>query len=212
MRGQAPQTDRQTGRQAGRQEEQFVGHDVFDKREQAFESVFFARLDEERIQKLRAQREQENAMETIARGTGIRDPKVLKDILDAGIAPQSLEALTLVPLVSTAWANGEVTPAERDAALQAAEREGIAKDSGAHSLLEAWLDEAPGPELEAVWAEFVRALLGQLDEKSASSFREDLMSRCRQVARASGGFLGLGSKISHAEETTMRRLEAAMRP
>ena len=76
-----------------------------------------------------------------------RSAAVLQTILDLGIEPHDLAALTLVPLVSTAWANGDVTPAERDAALIAAEREGVSKESGAHALLESWLDEPPEPPL-----------------------------------------------------------------
>jgi tellurite resistance protein len=184
---------------------------IFDKREQAFEAVFFARLDAERIEKLREQQTQEETMALISKSTGITDPAVLERILSSGINPHSLQALSLVPVVITAWASGEVTPAERDAALQAAEKEGVSKESGAHELLEAWLDEAPEPELEETWREYARAILAELDDKHAEALRQDLMSRCRQVARASGGILGLGPKISHAETVAMERLEEAMR-
>lgn len=182
---------------------------IFEKREQAFEAVFFARLDEQRIRKLRQKREEAREMELLTASTGISDPAVLKHVLDLGVQAQNLQALTLVPLVLTAWASGSVTAAERDAALLAAEREGVSQESGAHQLLESWLDELPPPELEQTWGEYVRALLEKLDDEQASALKQDLLSRCRQVARASGGTLGI-AKISSEESETMRRLEEAM--
>ena len=182
---------------------------AFEKRERAFEAVFFAKLDEKRIQKLRARRKEKIAMDRLARSSGISDPKLLEAILELGVDGTNVQALGLVPLVSTAWASGEVTKAERDAALQAAEKEGVSKESGADELLEAWLDEAPGPELEQTWGEYVRAVLERLEPEAASALKQDLLSRCRQVARASGGFLGIG-EISHAESRAMQRLAEAM--
>jgi hypothetical protein len=183
---------------------------IFEKREQAFEAVFFARLGNERIAELRAKQAAEEAKIAISQSTGISDPAVLERILSSDIDPRHLQALSLVPVVITAWASGEVTPAERDAALQAAEKEGVSKKSGAHALLESWLDEAPSPDLEKTWAEYVGAVLDQLDDEAREALKQDLMSRCRQVARASGGILGLGSKTSHAETLAMQRLEEAM--
>lgn len=188
-----------------------MSNDMFEKRERAFEAVFFAKLDEQRIQALRAKRAEDQALEQLARTSGIADQDVLKKILDSGVDATTLEALSLVPLVVTAWANGEVTPAERDAALQAAEKEGIARESGAHDLLESWLDAdaPPAADLEETWATYLRAVLEHLDDEQATALKEDLLSRCRQVARASGGFLGIG-QISHAESSAMKRLAAAL--
>lgn len=182
---------------------------VFEKREQAFEAVFFAKLDEERIKKLRAKRKEKIEMERLASSSGISDPDLLRRILELGLDAPTVQALGLVPLVSTAWASGEVTAAQRDAALQAAEKEGVSKELGAHALLESWLDEAPGPELEQTWREYMHAILERLEPDQASALKEDLLSRCRQVARASGGFLGIG-EISHAESKTIERLAEAM--
>jgi hypothetical protein len=190
-------------------EVQIMSKNVFEQRERAFEAVFFARLDTERIEKLRAKREQKVAMDLLARSSGITDPSLLERILDLGIDATNVQALSVALLVSTAWASGEVTAAERDAALQAAEKEGVSKESGAHQLFESWLDEAPGSELEQTWGEYVRAVLAELEPQAASALKQDLLSRCRQVARASGGFLGV-AEISHAESQTLERLAGAM--
>lgn len=182
---------------------------IFEKRERAFEAVFFAKLDQERIQKLRAKREGELAKEQLARSSGISDPDLLEQILKLGVDATNVQALSLVPLVVAAWASGEVTPAERDAALQAAAKEGVSQESGARGLFESWLDEAPGADLEETWREYVHAIFEQLEPEKASALEQDLLSRCRQVARASGGFLGVG-EISHAESKAIERLAEAM--
>ena len=99
--------------------------------------------------------------------------------------------------------------AEREAALRAAEEKGISKESGAHQLLEAWLDEKPGPELEETWSQYVRSVLEELDDDQRSALKTDVIHRCREVAKASGGFLGIG-EVSYAEATTIERLSDAM--
>jgi hypothetical protein len=182
---------------------------IFEKREQAFEAVFFARLDAERIEQLRAQRQRVIAVDLLARSTGISNPELLERLLARGIDATNIQALFLVPLVATAWASGEVTRAQRDATLRAAESQGVSIESGAYHLLEAWLDVAPAPNLEKTWGEYMQALLEQLEPEAAVALKRDLHARCRQVARASGGFLGIGA-ISDAESKVMKRLEETL--
>jgi len=182
---------------------------VFNRRERAFEAVFFARLDEELIQKMRAKRARETALGELARSSGISDLELLKHVLDLGVDATNLQAMSVVPLVATAWASGKVTPEQRSAALRAAEEDGVTRESGAHALLEAWLDETPGPELEQTWIEYVHAVLEQLEPERATAFAEHVMRRCREVARASGGFLGI-HEISRAEADELDRLEESL--
>ena len=182
---------------------------IFNKREQAFEAVFFARLDAERIEALHERERKERAKQELSATTGISNADLLEHILGLDIDAHTLNALSLVPLVITAWASGEVTDEERSAVLEAAEAQGISGESGAHELLEAWLDEKPPRELEGAWAEYVQALRESLDAASAEAMSRDLMERCRDVARASGGILGIG-KVSNDEAEAIQRLAEAM--
>jgi hypothetical protein len=186
-----------------------VSGNIFEKREQAFEAVFFAKLDAELVERLRARREEVNAIDLLTRSTGISDPELLKRLLGIGIDVTNLQALSLVPLVSTAWASGKVTRAQRDAVLRAADEQGVSVESGAYHLLEGWLEIPPAANLEQTWREYVHALLERFESEAAQTFRSDLMDRCREVARASGGFLGIG-EISKAEAETIERLEEAL--
>ncbi|MBW2274651.1 MAG: hypothetical protein JRG96_15395 [Deltaproteobacteria bacterium] len=181
------------------------------QREQAFESVFFSRLNAERIEKLHQARERKEARQALARATGISETQVLDEILDLGVDPQTLKALSLVPLVCVAWADGELDDKERAAALEAAEAEGVCRDSGSYQLFEAWLARPPGvaggPLLQA-WKDYTVALLGFLGDEAREALGRDMLERAREVARATGGLLGLGRRISDEEQAVLDELEA----
>jgi hypothetical protein len=182
---------------------------AFEKREQAFEAVFFAKLDAERIEALHEKEREDRAKAGLSATTGISDADLLKRVLDIGVDAHTLQALSLVPLVITAWASGKVTDEQRAATLEAAEARGVSRESDAYELLEAWLDEKPPRKLEKTWSGYVQALRDHLDEAAAEALAQDLMGRCRDVAKASGGILGI-HKVSNDEEAAIRRLEEAM--
>ncbi|MGH7897068.1 MAG: hypothetical protein ACREQQ_03900, partial [Candidatus Binatia bacterium] len=89
------------------------------------------------------------------------------------------------------------------------EHQGIKPESAAHRLLEDWLTKRPEPRLLTTWKDYVKALSTSLDAGALGAVRQDVLGRARAVAEAAGGFLGLGSKISKAEEKTLRELEQA---
>ena len=67
--------------------------------------------------------------------------------------------------------------------------------------------EHPAPELRKVWEDYVTALCRATTPEIAKLIRDEVMGRARAVAQASGGFLGLGNKISRAEKKLMAELE-----
>jgi hypothetical protein len=48
-----------------------------------------------------------------------------------------------------------------------------------------------------------------LDPQARQRLRDEVMGRARAVAEAAGGFLGLGRKVSAAEEAVLRELAQA---
>ena len=186
----------------------------FKQREQAFEAVFFSRLDAERIEKLHQARERKQAKDALARATGIAEERVLEEILDVGVDTETLKALSLVPLVCVAWADGKLDDKEREAALRAAEAEGVCRESGSYPLFEAWLSKPPGAgggTLLEAWKDYTAALLGFLGDEAREALRRDILGRAREVARATGGLLGLGRRISPEEQAMLDELEAVFR-
>jgi tellurite resistance protein len=186
-----------------------MSESLLNRRERAFEAVFFARLDEELIAKMRAKRAREAALGELATSLGVADPELLQHILDQGVDATTLQALSVVPLVLTAWANGDVTDDERAAVLRAAAESGVTEESGARHLLDAWLDEVPGEDLEATWCEYVHSVLEKLEPGKATEVSERVLRRCRDVAKASGGFLGIG-EISRKEHAVLDRVAEAL--
>ncbi len=178
-------------------------------RKKSLEETFFAKQTEELKRKLREQELAQSKKSDLAAASGIQDEKVLDSLVARGIDAASLAALGLVPLVEVAWADGEIDSTERAAVLHAAEENGVEKGSSSHDMLEAWLSQRPHPDLLETWKAYVAALCQQLSAAEKQALRSDLLTRARTVAEATGGFLGLGRKVSAAEEALLGTLERA---
>ena len=91
--------------------------------------------------------------------------------------------------------------------LAAAEQYGLDRSDVSYLLLEGRLSERPGSDLLETWKTYVRLLTRVLDRDTIVTLRGEMMARARQVAEASGGLLGLGSKISDQELAKLDELE-----
>ena len=183
--------------------------ELFGDRRKALEEGFFAKQNERVKQLLRAKQEGQARREALVAASGIRDEGVLDKLVSLGLGAETLAALSLVPLVEVAWADGTIDAKERAAILAGIEKQGIAPASPAHELLEGWLSKRPDRQLLVVWKDYVKALAPSLDADALRVLRADLIGRALAVAEAAGGILGLGSKISKAEESVLRDLEQA---
>lgn len=177
-------------------------------RKKALEEQFFARQEKELRERVRRQAAAEARREALAEASGIREPAVLDHLASLDLDGETVAALSLVPLVEVAWAEGTLHPKERDAVLRAARDSGVAPDSAAWVLLESWLEAPPDRELLTAWEGYVEALVADLGPEERRKLRRELLDRARAVADAAGGFLNLG-KISEAEEAMLSRLEQA---
>lgn len=180
------------------------------ERGRALEEAFFKKQHEEQLAKLRVKQEQVEAREALAAASGITDDVDLLDRLAAlGIRAETLAALTLIPLVEVAWADGKMEARERDAILRGAESSGIEPGSPSYGLLEIWTRDRPAPELMDSWKSYIGALAGELSADQKWHLEEKIVGRARSVAESAGGFLGLGSKVSPEEERVLGELERA---
>src|SRR5262249_44776310 len=112
--------------------------------------------------------------------------------------------------VTVAWADGSIDRREREALLKAAEERGVAPGSTPRQVFEEWLDHRPGPALLESWKRYARAIWGTLEDKGRNEKPAGMIGPARGVAEASGGFLGLGSKISPAEHAVLDEVERAL--
>ena len=183
--------------------------EILRDRGKSLEDEFFRREDQRLMQKLEQMRAAETNREALAKAAGIGNPAVVDKLLELGVKAETVAALALVPLVEVAWADGELDRRERGAILDRARESGLAAGSVEHALLEAWLDRRPDPKLLTAWTHLVRGVSEQLGREESARLKANLLDRARAVATASGGVLGMGSKISSAEAAMLAQLEGA---
>jgi len=178
-------------------------------RGKSLEDEFFRREDQRLMKRLAELKAAETTREGLAKASGITNPAVLDKLIELGIRPETVAALSIVPLVEVAWADGSLDTKERRAILDRARDSGIAPGSTEHTLLEVWLDRRPEPKLLTAWTHMVQGMAEQLGPDGTARLKAGLLERARAVAAASGGVLGLGSKISSAEAAMLAQLEGA---
>ncbi len=183
--------------------------DAFIKRRQAFEEEFFNKYNQKLIDKLRVTLEKQHTREELEQLTGIHDPAVLETLMTLHVDKSTFAAFGLYPLVEVAWADGKVDDKERAAFIAAAAEHGITPGSFAHTALEAFLRNSPREDARKAWYAWAETLNLKLDAGERRKVREGLVKRARAIAEASGGFLGLGNKISTSEQRVLDAIERA---
>jgi tellurite resistance protein len=183
---------------------------ILDERRQSLEDEFFHKQSQENLESLRKQLAQQTTKEELRKASGMTDDGVLDKLLELGIGAETVLALSLVPLIHVAWADGKIQDEEREAILQGAQKKGIARESAAFTLLHAWLSQQPRASLFETWESYIKALRGKLTDKETAQLEAQVLRFARFVAESSGGFLGIG-KISGAEEAALARIETAFR-
>lgn len=181
---------------------------VLGERKKALEEQFFARQEKELRERVRREQAAKARRGALAEASGIRDEAVLDHLTSLDLDGETVAALSLVPLVEVAWADGTLHDNEREAVLRAARESGVAPDTAAGALLESWLETRPDAELLTAWEGYVEALVAGLDPRERQALRHELLDRARTVAESAGGFLGVG-KVSEAETAMLARLEKA---
>ena len=188
------------------------GPEILRDRGKSLEDEFFRREDKRLIEKLSDLKAAEANRQALATASGINRPELLETLLKLGIRAETLAALSIVPLVEVAWADGTLDSKERRAVLDRARDSGIAPGSTAQALLESWLERRPDPKLLDAWTHMVRGISDQLGADDAARLKAGLLDQARAVAGASGGVLGMGAKVSGAEAAMLAQLEAAFAP
>src|SRR5262245_9394075 len=107
------------------------------------EELYFQQRDRELIEKLRRRAEETARLHSLSEHTGVADEAILKDLLALGYTADTLALLHLAPLVQVAWADGEVSEAERALILNVARLRGIGEQSSAGRQLLEWLSVRP---------------------------------------------------------------------
>jgi len=179
---------------------------TLDDRRQALENEFFSRKNREALDEMRAQNAAKTRRASLVEASHISDEDVIAALDEAGISPETLTAVSVIPLVVVAWADGSIKPAERAAIQKAAAEAGLTVPGS--DLLEGWLAERPSTALLDTWKAYVHGLHSNLSGEAYTALRDQVLGSARAVAAAAGGFLGLGA-ISAAETNILDALHQA---
>jgi hypothetical protein len=187
-----------------------MSENLLDDRRRALEEAFFARRNEELRQRMIEKDSAAGRKNALSVASGITDDAVLETLVSLDIQGDTLTALSLVPLVMVAWADGSIDDKERAAVLFGATKAGLPERGAAYEMLGQWLARRPSPELFAAWRSYSGAIMAKLPADSKYRLKSEILARAHAVAEAAGGFLGLGQKVSAAEEQVLRDLNDAM--
>jgi len=180
--------------------------DSLSERGHSMEEEFFRREDAKLLEKLRGLKNAQTTREMLGKATGITDEAVLDKLMSLKIGGETAAALSVLPFVEVAWADGTIDAKEREALITHAKSKGFTPGTTEYALLETWLEARPEPRFFAAWTELVGGLCAQLNAGEIVALRTKMIDRARSVAQASGGVLGIG-KISSAETAMLTKLE-----
>jgi tellurite resistance protein len=170
------------------------------------EDHYFLKQEQKRLEEIRQKSAREAETLRLIEAFGIGEPELVRELADAGFDIETFRVLYLVPLIQVAWSDGGVSRRERDQVLEIAGLHGIKAGSPAHERLVAWLTESPSDQFFQACLRGVKAMLRHRSSSEAQDLSRDLVSYCVRIASASGGFFGLGSRISREEEVMLTRL------
>ncbi len=88
---------------------------------------------------------------------------------------------------------------------------GTAITPSSQEILLQWMTHRPSIELQDAWIHYVQGLCEKLTSEEKAELKRELIENTRSVAMASGGFLGLGNKISKSESEILKKLENAFK-
>lgn len=177
-------------------------------RERALENQFYEKENQDKLAAMKRKLDAQASREELRKVSGMTDDAVLDQLVALGLRGNTIAALSLVPLIQVAWADGTIQDNERTAILQGAHGKGLEEGSDGYQLLQRWLERKPGDELFAAWEAYIKALASQLNDEQNRLLRNQIVGFAKLVATAAGGILGFG-KVSASEEKVLHRIEAA---
>jgi hypothetical protein len=141
--------------------------------------------------------------------SGISNEAVLEKLVSLNVRPETVASLAMVPLLEVAWADAKIDAAEREAIHKAVTCKGLIPFSIDYELIKSWLEHRPPARMLDAWTHYVQGLCEQLNPEEKKNLRDEIIGHTKAIAEASGGFLGLGDRISKAEQAMLDKLTAA---
>ena len=118
-----------------------MSEEFFGDRRKALEDAFFAKHNEQLKQKLQEANSARAKRDALRTASGIADEAVLDQLIALDIQSETVAALSLIPLLEVAWADGRMEVRERQAILTGAQAAGLQQGAASYQLLEGWLNQ-----------------------------------------------------------------------
>jgi hypothetical protein len=185
-----------------------VSEVTLEERGRALENQFYEKENQEKLAAMKQKLDAQRSKDELRKASGMSDDAVLDRLVTLGLRANTNAALSLVPLIQVAWADGTIQDNERTAILQGAHGKGLEEGTDGYDLLQTWLQRQPGDELFTTWEAYIKALAAQLNDEQNRLLKNQIVGFAKMVAAAAGGILGFG-KVSSTEEQVLNRIEAA---
>lgn len=182
--------------------------EFLDERRKSLEDEFFHRENQKKLEAMKDKLSAQESRDELRRASGMNDDAVLDRLVALGIRGQTIAALSLVPLIVVAWADGSIQANERSSILESAKGKGIDAGGPGHEILSSWLDHKPEPALFDAWEGYIKTLVVELTDEQRKLMRTQILGFARMIAESSGGILGFG-KVSASEEKVLARIDGA---
>ncbi len=181
-----------------------MSEDQFERRGNALENMFFYRSDQELLEQFKQDLADKETRERLSSFSHLLD-----ELVSQNVRAETLACVTLIPLVVVAWADGKLEEEERLAVLRAFKEKGLATNPAAVSLIEGWLGEHPGEELFTTWKDYIASLSSTMSEATFAHLKTSVVDQAKEVAHATGGFLGVINSESRSEKQAIAQIAAA---
>ena len=185
-----------------------MSDNTLEERGRALENQFFDKENKDKLAAMKAKLEGQQSREELRKASGMTDEAVLDKLVALGLRANTIAALSLVPLIFVAWADGSIQDNERNAILQGAHGKGLEQGTDGYELLTTWLAKKPADELFDTWESYIKALAAQLNDEQNRLLKNQIVGFAKMVATSAGGILGFG-KVSGTEEKALARIEGA---
>src|SRR5215204_5518292 len=96
-----------------------------EERGRALENQFFENENKQKLAAMKDKLENQKTREELRKASGMSDDAVLDRLVTLGLKANTIAALSLVPLITVAWADGTIQDNERTAILQGAHGKGL---------------------------------------------------------------------------------------
>ncbi|PQO27993.1 hypothetical protein C5Y96_16580 [Blastopirellula marina] len=169
----------------------------------------FVAENEELLAKLREQIKYDEQVEELSKAIGIEDKSLIQSLMDLGITPHSMAALTMYPMVCVAYADGVLNLEERDLIMKMANEWNMKPGDAGFEVLNHWLVEGPTEDGFAVWKKYIQTVMTQMTPQQIADLKLSIMNRSHAVATVVGDVLGrFGNRTNKAEDARLAEIES----